>query len=388
MFRKLQKGKKIELTCPHCGHRQSEPYRVISSFCGNCGEHFRVRKGIAIPNAALRVSGIAEVIPPEKSKAKCKTPKRKQLPRKKPEKKIASENEESWLMSADGADEGPSPLPRNEESSGRDETGISAGAFFGLVDEDEVETAESSPAGLGEKAQAKETLAEGSMAALIENQTAAPVEDKGKMPPNYIPPEKRKGLVEPSHDFSVRCFRCYHQQPVSKFAKSTQCERCSVYISLANYEVKANKQHTLRTRGDIIIRRKGGLKNCELACQNLTVNGTIDAFVDCSGDAVFRKTGKVRGHLYCRKLIVEKNAAIEFPDGIKTERADIFGRIAGDIICSGTVRLAKTALVDGNVTAFDIQMKEGAEITGEQVIDPDVSTELPVKMGFNPSVIG
>ena len=365
MFRKLHRGKKIELSCPHCGNRQFEPSRVISSFCKSCGEHFRVRKGIAIPNAALRVSGIAEVIPSEKSKAAKEKPKRKQSSKKKAEDTEKADKSDSWLMSAKETEDGPRPLPRQEEAPEKTESGISAGAFFGLVEEEEVADAASS-AELGRKAQAKEALAEGSMAALIEHQAPTPTQEKVKMPPNFVPPEKRKGLVEPLHNFSVRCYRCYHIQPVSKFAKSTQCERCSVYIGLADYEIKANKQHTLRTRGDIVIAKKGGLRNCAIACHNLTVNGVIDAYVDCSGDAVFRKTGKVRGHLYCRKLIVEKNAMVEFPDGVKTERADIVGRVIGDVTCSGTVRISKSGTIEGDVTAIDLQMKDGAVISGEK----------------------
>jgi len=387
VFRKLHRGKKIELSCPHCGNRQFEPSRVISSFCKSCGEHFRVRKGIAIPNAALRVSGIAEVIPSEKSKAAKEKPKRKQSSKKKAEDTEKADKSDSWLMSAKETEDGPRPLPRQEEAPEKTESGISAGAFFGLVEEEEVADAASS-AELGRKAQAKEALAEGSMAALIEHQAPTPTQEKVKMPPNFVPPEKRKGLVEPLHNFSVRCYRCYHIQPVSKFAKSTQCERCSVYIGLADYEIKANKQHTLRTRGDIVIAKKGGLRNCAIACHNLTVNGVIDAYVDCSGDAVFRKTGKVRGHLYCRKLIVEKNTMVEFPDGVKTERADIVGRVIGDVTCSGTVRISKSGTIEGDVTAIDLQMKDGAVISGEKTLDPEVSTELPVKIAFNPSVIG
>jgi cytoskeletal protein CcmA (bactofilin family) len=387
VFRKLHRGKKIELSCPHCGKLQFEPSRVISSFCKSCGEHFRVRKGIAIPNAALRVSGISEVIPSEKSKAAKEKPKRKQSSKKKAEETEKADKSDSWLMSARETEDDPRHLPRQEEAPEKTASGISAGAFFGLVEEEEVADAASS-AELGRKAQAKEALAEGSMAALIEHQAPAPAQEKGKMPPNFVPPDKRRGLVERSHDFSVRCYRCYHVQPVSKFAKSTQCERCSVYIGLADYEIKANKQHTLRTRGDIVVAKKGGLRNCAIACHNLTVNGVIDAYVDCSGDAVFRKTGKVRGHLYCRKLIVEKNAVVEFPDGVKTEWADIVGRVIGDVTCSGTVQISKSGTIEGDVTTIDLQMKDGAVISGEKTLDPEVSTELSVKIGFNPSVIG
>lgn len=342
---------------------------------------------MAVPSPALRVSGIAEVVrEPANGKSQGKTTGVE--PAQPTGDEVAEEPGEAWLVTAEESEQGAKPLPRAETTEEDSRDGISAGAFFGLVDEDGIDATPASGRKLGDKAQGRETLAEGSMAALIETQAPVASPEKDRMPPNFVPPEKRKKLIETSHDFEVRCFRCYHIQQVSKFAKSTQCERCSVYISLANYEIKANKQHTLRTRGDIVIAKKGGLRKCEIACHNLTVNGNIDAFVDCSGDAVFRNSGVVRGNLYCRKLIVEKNAVVEFPDGVKTARADIFGRVVGDITCSGTVRIAKSGTLDGNLSAVDLNLKDGGTITGEKTLAPEVSTELPVKMGFNPSIIG
>lgn len=381
MFRKLNKSKRISLTCPSCGHAQEEPSLVISSFCKECGEHFRVLKGKAIPNPGLRVSGLAEVRTPDEER---ETP----FVWNEPEEIRAEETpEDAWVISAEDKERTAKPLPRPEEDGVEDEEGISAGAFFGLANEEE-EIDDDGPSVLGKKAQSRETLAEGSMAALIQSQTTVIPENAEKMPPNYQPPEKRRRATDVATELEVRCFRCYHTQNVSRFAKSTQCERCSVYISLANYEIKTQKSHTLRTRGDIVIGRRGGLKKCEIACHHLTVNGFIDAFVDCSGDAVFRHSGVVRGNLYCRKLLIEKNCVVEFPDGVKAERADIQGQLVGDLTCSGPVRIARTGSVSGDVFAVEIDLKDGAAISGKSHIDPDTSTDLPVKMGFNPSVIG
>lgn len=33
--------RKIPVRCPHCGHEQPEPAHVISTYCRNCGDHFR-----------------------------------------------------------------------------------------------------------------------------------------------------------------------------------------------------------------------------------------------------------------------------------------------------------------------------------------------------------
>lgn len=377
MFRRLNRSKRLSLTCPHCGAGQEEPSLVISSFCRSCGEHFRVRKGVAIPSPGLKVSGVVTERNAGQSLASETAGEAGVV-------EEFDQNSESWLVTSDEKKRGARALPKPEKIEEDEESGISAGAFFGLVDEDD--EAATTPVVKKEK----KALAEGSMEALMDSQSHSLNQSKGKMPPNFIPPEeRRKRRDEPVSDHKVRCFRCYHTQFVSKFAKSTQCERCSAYIALANYDIKAVKCHTLRTRGDITIGRRGGLiNNSEIACHNLTVSGVIDASVDCTGDAVFRHNGTVRGQLFCRRLVIEKGFDVTFPDGVKTESADIMGNLIGDITASGKIRIGKTGRIDGSASAHDIEIKEGGTITGKSTVDPDITTLLPLKKGFNPSIIG
>tara|TARA_R110002096_G_scaffold19639_17_gene65399 strand:+ start:1707 stop:2879 length:1173 start_codon:yes stop_codon:yes gene_type:complete len=390
VFGRFNRSKKAQLTCPNCGHRQEEPALAISSFCRNCGEHFRIEKGIAIANSGLRVSGIAEVTPPGK--------KRNRLPfqwanqSENPiETKETEVSEDAWLADSESNDGNPQPLPQLEAPENEEAVGISAGAFFGLVDEEEADEAEgdkTSEKSIGEQAQGKESLAEGSMEALIGTQPPSVPLEREKMPPNYVPPEKRKKASDNGSHIEVRCFRCYHNQSVSRYAKSTQCERCSVYISLANYDIISHKSHTLRTRGDITVSRRGGLKKSEIACHHLTVNGSIDATVDCSGDATFRRSGVVRGQLYCRRLQIDKSCEVEFPDGVMVQRAEISGTLKGNLTCSGKVRVGRSGAVQGDIQAIEIVVKDGGSVTGEMITDPETSTELSVKKGTNPSIIG
>lgn len=356
---------------------------VISSFCRSCGEHFRVKKGIAIANPGLRVSGIAEVNPRS---------------RKKPVENLpatlssdAGPEGSSWLVTAEDKEAGARSLTRAEDIPEELE-GISAGAFFGLVDQREVEgdSLTGRPEnGLGRSAQSREALARGSMAALIGTQNTTPVPDRGKMPPNYVPPDQRRKREEPVAENRVRCYRCYHIQSVSRYAKSTQCERCNAYISLADYEIKAVKSHTLRTRGDVTITRKGGLINqSEIACHHLSVSGSIDARVDCTGEAVFRHSGVVRGNLFCQLLLIEKGCEVRFPDGVMTERAEINGHCVGTITCSGKLLVGRSGIVEGDAKAVEIDLKEGGRISGQSDVDPNTTTDLPLRKGFNPTVIG
>ncbi|MEX2579490.1 MAG: polymer-forming cytoskeletal protein [Verrucomicrobiales bacterium] len=387
VFRKFQKSKTLDVNCPYCEHSQREPSLVISSYCRACGEHFRVRKGRAVPDPGLKVSGIAEVRSPETPETKSSRPRREPESAK-PDEKTP---EDAWLLTAENPEGDALPLHKAEGSDTEEEVGISAGAFFGLVDPEETDEPEEPESGTPDEPLPKDALAHGTVGALIEPRNAkapAPPPKEDKAPSRYVPPWKRRKNDAPNADFEVRCYRCYHLQTVSRFAKSTQCERCNAYISLADYEIKAVKSHTLRTRGDIVISKKGGLHDCEIACRNLTVNGAIDCGVDCSGDAVFRHSGIVRGHLHCRRLLIEKKCVVQFPDGALAARADIHGECLGNLTSSGTVTIFSSGIVVGDVTAVTIDIREGGKITGETEIDPETSANLPLKMGFNPSIIG
>ncbi|MGB0155137.1 MAG: polymer-forming cytoskeletal protein [Verrucomicrobiales bacterium] len=381
MFRKFHKIKKVNLTCPYCGHVQEEPLMAVSSFCQSCGDHFRIIRGVAVANPGIKVSGIAEIKSYGRGKPEIELPF--DWTKVDPGGDNTSEIAEEFWVANPPINRGksqslPEPVEGEEEA-----VGISAGAFFGLVDKEDFDeqTAEDGKF-LGNESESSEKLAEGSMEAMI-----GPSDKKQKMPPNCEPPEQRKKASESGSTFEVRCFRCFHIQQVSRFARSTQCERCCVYISLANYEVKTHKSHTLQTRGDIIVAKRGSLTDCEIACHHLVANGSIDAYVDCSGDATFRKSGVVRGEVFCRRLLIDKHCEVEFPDGVKVQRADINGTLKGNLTCSGSVKISKTGVVEGDVKAIDITIKEGGAVNGETDIDPDTTTELPVKMGTNSSVI-
>ncbi len=392
MFGKLHRARKLHLTCPSCGHLQEEPSLVFSSFCRACGEHFRVLKGVAIANPALKVSGITEI---RTGTSKTSPPH-------------DAETRETRDAAAGGdGDAGSSPDVRSGEEEAEDDAALSAGAFFGFLgeaelprDDDQGESGDepTAAAPIGGEARGRGSLAEGSMAAMIRSREPADTEteveteaEAHKMPPNYAAPgPRRKAKASDSvPEDRVRCFRCHHVQRVSRFARSTQCERCSAYISLADYEIKTVRSHTLRTRGDISISRKGGLVNdSEIACHHLTVSGAIDAMVDCSGNAVFRHSGVVRGHLFCERLVIEKNCEVRFADEVMTESAEIKGRLTGDVVCSGKVRIGRSGILEGDLRAVDLEIKEGGRVSGETVIDPATRTDLPLKKGFNPAVIG
>ncbi len=184
--------------------------------------------------------------------------------------------------------------------------------------------------------------------------------------------------VEPEKK-PVRCFECGHIHEVSVAATSTQCARCSLYISLGNEEIREQYSRNIRTRGDVTIHKKGSVIGCEIACHNLTVLGGISGSVDCSGNATFKNSGKVLGSMHCKHIIIDRKCELDFPQGIIAESADIYGVIRGDILCSGTIHIFKTGSILGDATAKAIVMKDGGVLTGQMNIQHDANINLPEK---------
>ncbi|MCF6313968.1 MAG: polymer-forming cytoskeletal protein [Verrucomicrobiales bacterium] len=177
----------------------------------------------------------------------------------------------------------------------------------------------------------------------------------------------------------VRCFECGHVHEVSIAASSTQCARCSLYISLSNEDIREHYSRNIRTRGDVVIHKKGSVIGCEIACHNLTVLGGISGSVDCSGNAIFKNSGKVLGSMHCKNVAIERKCEVDFPQGIIAESADIYGVVRGDILCSGTINIYKTGSVLGDATAKAIVMKDGGVLTGQMHIQHDTNIDLPEK---------
>ncbi len=406
--------KKIDLLCPACGHLQSEPARVVSTYCRACGEHFRVFKGQAIPKLPARASGIVDPL----ARKIVPTPFHDTPgPEFDPEPADVAAGPLAWLKSPEDAPGTVRPLFPNEPPVPERTIGIAAGAFFGLeldkpaekstpaidpkeIDSDETEGESSAnfeanfvpePDGpdpsLGLEAEPASLLTRGTFAALFGHKSPSALPPRDRMPHDYRPQPKRLFFHQAPRKRSVRCYRCYHIQSVPLTAQSTQCQRCSVYINLSNFEIKIRRNQSLRTRGDIEIDRGGALVLCEVACHNLTVKGVIDAKLDCSGQVFFRHSGSVQGALHCESIRVAKRCDVTFADQVMTESAEIAGTFQGSMTCSGLVRVRPRGVITGAVRAREIQIDAGGEIRGPQTIDPDTITEIPLRTGYNATVI-
>ena len=169
---------------------------------------------------------------------------------------------------------------------------------------------------------------------------------------------KKKPLRE------VTCFSCGHIHKAVPEAQSSQCPRCSSYISLQDYDIIEPWNRRIQTRGNVVIQKTGVVTGITIQCHDLTVLGELAGSVECSGDLVIRSHGKILGKVSCRQLRVERGARVEFLNPVTAASAYIDGNVRGQISCTGTITLEKRAHLQGLVKAASLVVKAGAKHTG------------------------
>ncbi len=170
----------------------------------------------------------------------------------------------------------------------------------------------------------------------------------------------------------ITCFGCGYSYLTVGEAQSSQCPKCSGYISLLDYEINQHWNRRIQTCGDVVIQKSGIVSGVTLRCHNLTILGELAGSVKCTGDLIIRSHGKIMGSVHCRQLRVEKGARVEFLNPVTASSAWIDGNVRGQICCSGAITLEKRAHLQGLVRTTSLIIKPGAKHTGTLEMIPEL----------------
>ena len=102
-------------------------------------------------------------------------------------------------------------------------------------------------------------------------------------------------------------------------------------------------------------------KALELA-QSGSVSGDLATSGDGKGDEVFLIDGRVEGTVRARLVEVRKTGVVL--GGVVADQATIHGRVKGGIVARVRLGLEETAVVEGDVRARRLSLKEGGQVNG------------------------
>lgn len=192
---------------------------------------------------------------------------------------------------------------------------------------------------------------------------------------------KEQGMYRNQYFKDAECFDCGHKFKTGRSAKSANCPACGAYISLEDMEINMTSTQSVKTRGDVLIRKRGRISASSVFCRDLECHGIIEANVTCSGDATFRTTGSIIGEIRCNRFVVEKGADVAFLNPVHAVEVEIQARVTGTIFSTGPVLIGSNGSVNGDVTARSVSIEPGGELNGAMNIVRGKQPHLPAQAG-------
>jgi len=168
----------------------------------------------------------------------------------------------------------------------------------------------------------------------------------------------------------ARCFECSAEHEVSGAAHSTICRDCGAYIDLQDYKITGSFSRNIATRGHVHVARSGVLSSSKIICSEAVIYGKLRGNLVCSGKVQMRTRGRLPGSLEAITLQVDKGSDVEFGLPVKVTNLEIAGRMAAQIISNGHVNVHKHGFLCGQVRAKGFTVEQGGCFDGELTIGP------------------
>lgn len=163
----------------------------------------------------------------------------------------------------------------------------------------------------------------------------------------------------------VECFDCQAVHKVAPTATSTICPSCSTYVDLRDLEIKERTAQRIRTRGDVVVQKKGVLLGTSVHCGNIIIHGSVAGSIYASGEVHLKADARIVGEVRCRKLTVERKCEVHFLQPVHAGEAEIHGTVSGHIYADKGILLSRGASLDGSASARKISVDPGATINGQ-----------------------
>jgi cytoskeletal protein CcmA (bactofilin family) len=166
----------------------------------------------------------------------------------------------------------------------------------------------------------------------------------------------------------VTCFSCQTELDVPLTAQSTMCKRCSSHVDLMDYEVRNTVSKNFKTKGRFVIEQGGCLLNTDCTAANIVLRGKVIGKLFAEQSLEIHDGSEIKGQFQANHLIIPAGNHFRWIDPIRVNSARIDGELVGNIVAEGTVQLASSARVFGNLSAGGVIIEAGAVFVGQMRI--------------------
>ena len=184
-----------------------------------------------------------------------------------------------------------------------------------------------------------------------------------------------------TRDRRVACHACRHIQRAHHGVLEAPCRRCGSIMSYREVEISAHSTREVSTHGRLWVTRKGFLNSTRVQCASAQIDGRISGRVQCSGLLRLGGADQCKAQIHTDSLLVDRGANIQLAYTAMIGDGVIRGRVVGDIVCTGSLRIAKHGILLGEVETRGLTVDRGGIYSGDVRVGSFVNTEAPVDVG-------
>lgn len=130
------------------------------------------------------------------------------------------------------------------------------------------------------------------------------------------------------------------------------------------------------TRGNLTIESHGYLFSSHSVCNDAIIYGRIAGTLICEGTLTLHTHGSNPVKLRAQEIVIPKDAEIICPFPIETKNITVTGILRANVLVSGKLTIKKKGIVEGEIKARAIQVDPGGEMFGQMQIAPLVLPPL------------
>lgn len=167
---------------------------------------------------------------------------------------------------------------------------------------------------------------------------------------------------------SVLCYECGRASEVPQAALSAHCIHCNAHIALGDVTLYPGSSKTrVRTQGDVRIHPRAVLSHLDIACHRLDMQGVASGNFHCTGTLVLASSVVIDGQVEAHSLHLQKKAHVTLRREARVHRAHLSGILEGNLSATGAVHIAKTGQLLGDIRAAELIVDPGGVHRGHRL---------------------
>ncbi len=151
-------------------------------------------------------------------------------------------------------------------------------------------------------------------------------------------------------------------------------------MSYRDVEISTHSTREVRTNGRLVVTRKGFLNSTRVQCASAQIDGRISGRVECSGLLRLGGLDQCKAQIHTVSLLVDRGANIQLAYTAMISDGVIRGRVVGDIVCTGSLRIAKHGILLGEVETRALTVDRGGIYSGDVRVGSHADTEARVQL--------